>query len=290
MGFSPPSERFEMPETARPNGLTIVAARLRLPLLVLFFLLIVLGLLIDLPAPWRWLTWLVIALWVVCSFVIGRVRGEPVRVRFPVTGRWRALNSPASRVPSHGMHTLGQTYAIDLVHEPTDRSRPTFGSDAGFRRPGEFPAFGQPILAPADGVVVRAKDGARDHRARNSLLGVLYLLVEGVFREISGVGRVLGNHVVLDIGDGAHATLAHLRRGSLRVAVGERVVAAQQLAECGNSGNSTEPHIHVQLMDISRPGFAAGLPVTFGEFEVDGSRQAGVPRNGEVFTVSPKPV
>lgn len=274
-----------MPTTARASGLPIVAARLRIPLLVLFPVLVLVDVLIGYPMPFRVLTWVVIALWLVCSFFVGRMRADPVRVRFPVTGRWSALNSPASKVPSHGVHTLGQTYAIDLVHEPLDRPRPAFGSDSGFRRPEEFPAFGQPILAPADGVVVRASDSARDHRARNSVRGVLYLLIEGILREVSGPGRILGNHVVLDIGDGVHAVLAHLRRGSVRVAAGENVLAGQQVAECGNSGNSTEPHIHVQLMDLPRPAFAAGLPVAFGVFEVDGTHREGVPRNGETFTV-----
>jgi murein DD-endopeptidase MepM/ murein hydrolase activator NlpD len=67
------------------------------------------------------------------------------------------------------------------------------------------------------------------------------MLIEGAVREMSGATRVTGNHLVLDLGDGTYVMYAHLQRGSLAVRVGDRVGAGQQLARCGNSGNSTEP-------------------------------------------------
>jgi murein DD-endopeptidase MepM/ murein hydrolase activator NlpD len=79
--------------------------------------------------------------------------------------------------------------------------------------------------------------------------------------------------VVLDLGDGVYAALAHLRRGSVQVTKGQRVTAGQQIAECGNSGNSSEPHLHFQLMDHAHASIAAGLPFTF--------QGSGVPRNLE---------
>lgn len=261
----------------------IVIARIRIPLVVLGVVLIIGGTMAD-PLALVGLPVLVAGL--ACYFVLGRVRAEPVLVRLPVAGRWVALNSPANRVPSHGLHAWGQTYAVDLVHDPTDRPRPAFGSGPGFRRPEEFPAFGQPVLAPADGVVVRVHDRERDHRARNTWPALLYLFTESAVRELLGPGRMLGNHIVLDIGDGVHAVLAHLRRGSVQVAPGDPVRAGRQVGECGNSGNSSEPHVHIQLMDHPRVIVAAGLPVEFEEFEVDGERRRGVPRNGTPFVVS----
>ncbi|MGH4018250.1 MAG: M23 family metallopeptidase [Pseudonocardiaceae bacterium] len=264
--------------------MSVVIARVRVLLPALGAVLIVVGTLADAVVP-TVVGFATLVIGMACYFVLGAVRAEPVRVRLPVSGRWVAVNSPANRVPSHGLHAYGQTYALDLVHEPGDPPRPSFGSGHGFRRPAEFPAFGQPVLAPADGVVVRVHDRQRDHRSRNSWPGLVWLLVEGSARELLGPSRLLGNHVVLDLGAGVYAALAHLRRGSVRVAVGDAVRAGERLAGCGNSGNSTEPHLHVQLMDHPRVLVAAGLPVTFETYEVDGRRCTGVPANGEPFVV-----
>lgn len=249
---------------------------------------------LDLGHPWWWNF-----LPLVVSYVIlvaahrwggapdsPRAAREPVEVAPPVTGRWSALNSPADRTPSHGTHAYGQTYAIDVVAEPEEGARPGFSRLWPLaRRNSDFPAFGAPLLAVADATVVRAVDDQRDHLSRTSLLGLLYLMiVEASVRDLSGVKYIVGNHVVLDLGDGTFALYAHLRKGSLTVREGDRVTAGHHLADVGNSGNSTEPHLHFQLMDTPDPDTARGIPFTW--------RGVGVPRNGEPFeppTTAPHP-
>ncbi|NYF09225.1 hypothetical protein HDC94_000381 [Leifsonia sp. AK011] len=196
----------------------------------------------------------------------------PVTVTPPVSGRWLALNSPATKVPSHGIRAYGQTYAIDLVYDPADGSRPAFGGTP-FRTASAYPALGQPVLAMVDGVVVTASDGLRDHRARSNWFALLYMFAEGAVREIGGPRFVIGNHVVIRTDDGIYALVAHLRRGSIAVAPGDRVVAGQVIAACGNSGNTTEPHVHAQLMDRASAWTGQGIP-----FEYEG---LPVPADGE---------
>lgn len=229
---------------------------------------------------------------------------EPVLVDPPVTGRWQAANSPADKVPSHGTHWGGQSHAIDIKRvgeraedeESSAGRRSGVGSGLGsglwrLHRPEEFPAYGSPVSAPADGTVVEVVDTRRDHRARTSLLGLLYfLLVEQLVRSFAPRSFTFGNHVVLRLEDGAdggelhgevYAGLCHLRRGSITVEVGDRVQAGQLLGECGNSGNSTEPHLHFQLMDSPGGDSARGIPFSW--------RGVGVPRGGEEFTVETAP-
>jgi murein DD-endopeptidase MepM/ murein hydrolase activator NlpD len=67
---------------------------------------------------------------------------------------------------------------------------------------------------------------------------------------------------------------------------GDRVAAGQPLAACGNSGNSTESHLHFQLMDHPSVLLAAGLPLRFVRYQVGGADQAGVPHNLQPFTAS----
>jgi murein DD-endopeptidase MepM/ murein hydrolase activator NlpD len=225
------------------------------------------------------------ALGLAASYLPRAAVAGAVDLRAPVAGRWVALNSPADRVPSHGTHGYGQTYAIDLVHDPEPGARPTFGSGGGFRPPADFPAFGAPVLAPADATVVRVRQGARDHRTRTTWPAVVVMMLEAMLREVTGPGRILGNHVVLRLDDATYVTLAHLQRGSVEVAPGERVVAGRRLAACGNSGNSSEPHVHLQVTDHPRPTVAAGVPFRFVDVEVEGAADGGpvVPHNDAPF-------
>ncbi|KOX18956.1 MULTISPECIES: M23 family metallopeptidase [unclassified Streptomyces] len=263
------------------------AVMLHRMLWLLFFVQLIVSFTVGLPYSYA-LSWLpliaALAVGVMLALHTGKeVRAEvrpPVEVDPPVTGRWSALNSPADRTPSHGTHQYGQTYAIDIVAEDEERPRPSFAwLWPVVRRSEEFPAFGAPLFAVADAAVVHAEDGLRDHLSRNSLLAVLYLLVfEATVRVLAGARWIVGNHLVLDLGDGTYAVYAHLRRGSLTVRAGDRVTAGQQVARCGNSGNSTEPHLHFHLMNGPDLDIARGVPFTW--------RGVGVPKNKETFEVT----
>lgn len=272
---------------------TAVPIAMRLSWLVLFALMIG-EFVTDLPGP-GWATTVLPATVVFVLMVVTTVLqvsaaapqgepGPPVEVAPPVAGRWTALNSPADKTPSHGTHVYGQTYAIDIVADPETRegeppARPAFRwLWPFFRRNHAFPAFGAPLLAVADATVVRASDGQRDHLSRNSLPALGYLmLIEGNVRSFAGVRRIVGNHVILDLGDGTYAVYAHVQRGSLRVKAGETVRVGQLLGRVGNSGNTTEPHLHFHLMDSPDLDNARGVPFTW--------RGVGVPANNETFTV-----
>lgn len=171
---------------------------------------------------------------------------------------------------------------MDLVADPGDGSRPGFAWWPLTRRPQSYPGFGEPVLAPCDGTVVRAHDRERDHLTRTSPAAVAYMFSVEMLREVFGPARILGNHLVIGRGDGTFVTLAHLRRGSVRAHPGQRVAAGERVADCGNSGNSSEPHLHLQVTDHPRPAVAAGLPFRF--VSADGE-PLPVPPNGECLTV-----
>lgn len=267
--------------------LSILIARVRSPLLYAALIVTITSLWQDVAAPA--IAGAIVLVVLVGSMYLpyGQLRREPRVVRAPVLGRWIAVNSPADRVPSHGVHTHGQSYAVDLVHQPADRG--TWKAVHAWppaRPPRWFAGFGQPVYSVADGVVVKAAGRQRDHWSRNSWLGVIWQFAEGAIRDMVGPRFLLGNHIVVDLGDGAYAVYAHLRRGSIRVTPGQRVAAGEQLAECGNSGNTSEPHLHFQLMDHRSSLVAAGLPVAFDRYEIDGEVRTGVPGGLQAFITS----
>lgn len=218
---------------------------------------------------------------------------DPVVLSLPFTGRWLTQNSPARRVPSHGTHLLASTYAIDFVGVD-DRHRTAGRRDWRTLLATEpverYVGYGRAILAPGDGVVVRAHDGERDHEGRRSQLALVPYALGQPARLRAGVEAVAGNHVVVGLRDReAFVALVHLRRGSMRVGVGDEVVAGQVLAQCGNSGNSTQPHVHVQVADGPDMTAAQGLPMSFRPFRewTRGSneptlRESGLPAEGSV--------
>ena len=195
-------------------------------------------------------------------------------VDFPLRGEWRAVQTPASRIPSHGTDMLGQRYAFDLMRfDPTSGSR--YHPASGLRTlligvpTHECYGWGEPIHAPLEGEVVTARDGLRErsriHPARE--LGVV--LTNGLtFRPTQyHLHRVMGNYVILRCGD-VWAGFAHLTTGSVAVEAGQQVRVGEVLGRVGHTGYSTAPHLHFQLMDGPDPLTAHGIPCAFRAYEV----------------------
>jgi hypothetical protein len=226
-----------------------------------------------------------------------RAAGErsprPVLLSLPFAGRWLVQNSPALRVPSHGSDLFGERYAIDFVGvDERGRTAATrdwatvFGTEPSER----FVGFGRRVLAPAAGTVVVVHDGEADHAARRSPLALVPYALGQAGRVRAGVAAIAGNHVIIELVGGAgFLALVHLRAGSIVVRVGECVTTGQPVARCGNSGNSTQPHLHLQAMDSADLGVARGLPIAFRSYSERAGptarpsiRPAGVPADGSI--------
>jgi hypothetical protein len=203
----------------------------------------------------------------------------PIDLAYPFEGRWLTQNSPANRVPSHGTTLFASSFAIDFV--PVDeagRTAPiTFASLLRSEPAERFPGFGRPILAPVEGVVVGAHDTAPDHRSFRGLPSVGYALTQRR-RAAAGWVGLAGNHVMVETPDGPVVAVCHLQRGSVQVRPGQHVRAGQALGRCGNSGNSTEPHVHLQAIDRPDVLHASAVPITFG---------GRLPGNGEIVDAGP---
>ena len=200
-----------------------------------------------------------------------------VDLEYPFTGRWLVQNSPANRVPSHGTTLWATSYAIDFV--PVDDaggSAPiTLASIARPESPEHFPGFGRPVLSPIEGLVLATHDIEPDHRAYRGLPSLAYALTQRR-RSKAGWVALAGNHVFIESG-GVVVALCHLQQASVKVRPGERVHAGDVLALCGNSGNSTEPHVHIQAIDSPDIAHANGVALTF---------RGALPRNGQVVGVA----
>jgi hypothetical protein len=212
---------------------------------------------------------------------VNQVAPDPVMLSLPFEGSWRVQNSPANRVPSHGTEALGSSYAIDLV--PVDeqgRSAPrTWRGLLSHEPPEVFVGFGRPILAPVSGKVEAAHDGEPDHEGRRSQLALLPYMLGQSRRARRGAAGLAGNYLIIAIGaNGPFVLLAHLQRRSVQVEPGQWVSVGDPVGRCGNSGNSTEPHLHLQVTDSTDWTNAKGLPFAFR----GGNGSAWLPTNSEI--------
>jgi len=179
----------------------------------------------------------------------------------PLRGdNWLAANGPAnssghrrSIIPIDGRARIAQRFAIDWVRVNPD-GQATYTGDPLDNK--NYRAYGSEALAVADGMVVATKDGIPQNiPGENSRAVPITLETVG------------GNHVVLDIGHGRYAFYAHLQPGSLKVKTGDHVKRGQVLGLVGNSGNSTEPHLHFHLADSKSALGSEGLPYVLDSFD-----------------------
>jgi len=186
-----------------------------------------------------------------------------VVISSPLVGEdWLAGNGPSNTslhrralIPINGHAYISQRFAIDWVQVYPDGK--TYKGDPSDNR--NYRAYGTEIHAVADGVVTQVGDGIPQNTPGAKSLAVPITL------ETIG-----GNHVIMEIGNGLFAFYAHMQPGSLRVKVGDKVTRGQVLGLLGNTGNSSEPHLHFQICSANSELGSEGLPYAFASFEVQG--------------------
>ena len=136
-----------------------------------------------------------------------------------------------------------QRFALDIL------ALDDLGRRADGIEPSElekYVIYGKPVVAPCDGTVVEAVNDS-----------------PGMAIGETNRDQPAGNHVVLRC-KGLDITLAHMRPGTVTVAAGDTVATGQRLGEVGNSGNTTEPHLHIHAVPEGTESDGEGVPLTFG--------------------------
>jgi hypothetical protein len=201
----------------------------------------------------------------------GRVVEAEVRARivnyqpknefvFPLKGRWYVAASSSMR--SHHRALPVHEFALDLIRVGDGGSSHSAGATAH----AGYLAFGHPVAAMADGVVVAVRSDVKETRLRRSNESpedYRRLVLDPVAASANGYDATGGNYVVVEHAGGEFSTYAHLQAGSVRPKKGDKVVRGQVLAQVGLSGDGYEPHLHVQLTDGPDPNLARGLPLVF---------------------------
>lgn len=184
--------------------------------------------------------------------IVGRKTKEShIVCGFPLkSGNYYIAHGGASKILNHHYVISSHKYALDILKL----------NNFGFRCKGIYPKkldryfiFGEPVYAPKGGIVTKVINEFGD-------------LIPPEKDEVNK----FGNHIVINIGKDIYILLAHLMKGSILVKEGEKVSQGQMIGKVGNSGNTTEPHLHIHCVKTINDDYlkeSDGMPMLFnGKF------------------------
>lgn len=169
-------------------------------------------------------------------------------MRLPFNEEWFVYWGGVTEAQNYHVREISQQYAYDLLMVKEGAS---YNGDP--KNNESYYAFGKEIVAPCNARVVQ--------------------VIEGVPDNIPGVTNprdLTGNTLVLQTAIGEYILFAHLKEGSIVVEEGQEVVQGEVMAQCGNSGNSTEPHLHLSLQNTIEMDDATGGKLYFERLMVNG--------------------
>jgi hypothetical protein len=196
----------------------------------------------------------------------GRYAGytDTVKLKLPFNGSWLVFQGGRKVFENPNASSDDQRYSVDFAYL---KDGYLFVGPGGLHSKNtDYFCFGQPILAPADGEVIKAEAGYDDNPPGRP----------------SG-DPADGNVVIISHGNGESSLVNHLKQNSLRVKRGDKVKQGDVIAECGNSGAGPVPHLHYQLQRTT----GVPLPAQFNDYIADGKPVAsGEPVRGQLVSNS----
>ncbi len=165
----------------------------------------------------------------------------------PFEGEWYTANGGVTKNISHSWDILPQRFAYDFIIVDEDGK----SYDGDQKDLHSYYCYGKDILAPADGTVVSIKNSFPDCR-----------IMDGGQTDPDTVD-IGGNRIIIKHASNEYSAICHLMPGSIVVRKGQKVRRGEMIAKCGNSGNTTEPHVHFQVQNTAGFYSSIGLPVHF---------------------------
>jgi hypothetical protein len=176
-----------------------------------------------------------------------------IKYSLPFSGKWVVANGGVTKKTSHSWDIPTQRYAYDFII--LDKIGNSFRGEE--TEVESFYCYGKDILAPADGIIVEVCAGNPNSNITKD-------------RTVSCTAcDIRGNYILICHSNNEYSLLAHLKPNSIIVSVGQSVKTGEKIAECGNSGNTTEPHLHFQIQ-LGRSFYSSpGLPIKFENIIVE---------------------
>lgn len=181
----------------------------------------------------------------------------------PFRGAWTVFWGGDTKELNYHVVSKAQKNAFDIViKDKNGKSYKTNGKNNE-----DYYAFGKEFFAPCDGIIVSVVDGVKDNKPGE--MNPVY---------------VPGNSVILKTVNNEYLLFAHFKNHSIKVKEGQNVKQGQLLGFCGNTGNSSEPHLHFHIQNVEDMNIATGVKCYFDKILVNGQLRTDYsPIKGEVI-------
>ena len=177
-----------------------------------------------------------------------KIERNKTQIGLPFNEEWHVFWGGKNQSDNYHVVYENQMGAYDLVIFKDGKSY----QDNGYKNE-DYYAFGKEILAPCHAKVVKVIAGVQDN-------------VPGQMNRKD----ITGNTIILETQNKEYLLLAHLKAGSIVVKEGQNVERGDLLGLCGNSGNSSEPHLHLSLQNTVDMEIATGAWLYFDKIMVNG--------------------
>jgi murein DD-endopeptidase MepM/ murein hydrolase activator NlpD len=183
------------------------------------------------------------------------VERHQTELSLPFKDKWLVFWGGDTKELNHHHDVPNQRFAFDFV--VADETGKTHKGDGSANE--DYFAFGREVISPGDGEVTDVINGVRDN-------------VPGSMNPYSA----LGNAVIIRHRENEVSVLAHLKLDSIKVKVGDKVARGQLIGLCGNSGNSSEPHLHYHLQNTPIIQDGTGIKCLFHKITIVSNGQQQV--------------
>lgn len=171
------------------------------------------------------------------------------KLNLPFTGEWTIVWGGDTEELNYHVESDAQKNAFDIIVK--DEKGKSYKTDGKTNE--DYYAFGRELIAPCDGEIVLVVDGIKDNKP--GILNPIY---------------IPGNTVIIKTENDEYLFFAHFKQYSINVKQGQKIKQGELLGLCGNSGNSSEPHLHFHIQNVENMNNATGVKCYFEEFYVDG--------------------
>ncbi len=178
-----------------------------------------------------------------------KIERNSTKLKLPFKDKWTVIWGGDTKELNYHVESEAQKNAFDMVI--TDSKGKSYKTDG--QKNEDYYAFGKEIFAPCDGEIVLVVDGVKDNKPGE--LNPIY---------------VPGNTVILKTTNNEYLFFAHFKQHSIKVSEGQKIKQGQLLALCGNSGNSSEPHLHFHIQNVEDMNVATGVKCYFDKIIVNG--------------------